>query len=47
VAELGRRLDLGESKAALAREFELDRTTIYRYIGRAAAKFVSRVRAGK
>jgi DNA invertase Pin-like site-specific DNA recombinase len=46
-AELGRRLDLGESKAALAREFGLDRTTVYRYIGRAAAKPANRVKAGK
>lgn len=47
-AELGRRLGEGESKAALAREFGLDRTTVYRYIGRAAAaKPVGGVRAGK
>jgi DNA invertase Pin-like site-specific DNA recombinase len=46
-AELARRLGGGESKAALAREFGMDRTTIYRYIGRAAAKPESRVRAGK
>jgi DNA invertase Pin-like site-specific DNA recombinase len=46
-AELDRRLELGESKAALAREFGLDRTTVYRYIGRAAAKPATRVRAGK
>ena len=37
-AELTRRLGLGESKAALAREFGLDRTTVYRYIGRAKAE---------
>ena len=37
-AELTRRLGEGESKAALAREFGLDRTTVYRYIGRAVAK---------
>ncbi len=37
-AELGRRLSEGGSKAALAREFGLDRTTVYRYIGRAKAK---------
>ncbi len=36
--ELTRRLGLGESKAALAREFKLDRTTVYRYIGRAKAE---------
>ena len=35
--ELTRRLGEGESKAALAREFKLDRTTVYRYIGRAQA----------
>lgn len=45
--ELSRRLDEGESKAALAREFGVDRTTVYRYIARAAAKRVSRGRAGK
>ncbi len=45
--ELSRRLGEGESKAALAREFGLDRTTVYRYIARAAAKRVSRGRAGK
>ena len=43
-AELTRRLGEGESKAALAREFKLDRTTVYRYIGRAQAKTE---RAGK
>ncbi len=46
-AELSRRLGEGESKAALAREFGLDRTTVYRYIARAAAKPVRRGRAGK
>jgi len=46
-AELSRRLGDGESKAALAREFGLDRTTVYRYIARAAKKRVSRGRAGK
>jgi len=46
-AELGRRLGEGESKAALALEFGVDRTTVYRYIGRAAAKPGSRARAGK
>ncbi len=44
-AELGRRLGEGESKAALAREFGVDRTTIYRYIGREVAKPASQVRA--
>ncbi len=46
-AELGRRLGEGESKASLAREFGVDRTTVYRYIGRAKAKHPSRERAGK
>lgn len=46
-AELDRRLNLGESKASLAREFGLDRTTVYRYIGRTAAEPASSVRAGK
>lgn len=43
-AELGRRLGEGESKAALAREFGVDRTTVYRYIGREVAKPASQVR---
>ena len=46
-AELTRRLGEGESKAAVAREFGLDRTTVYRYIGRAAAKRSSSGKAGK
>lgn len=46
-AELGRRLGEGESKASLAREFGVDRTTIYRYIGRAATKQVGLQGAGK
>jgi len=33
-AELSRRAAAGESKAALAREFQVDRTTVYRYLGR-------------
>jgi DNA invertase Pin-like site-specific DNA recombinase len=33
-AELGRRLDKGESKAALSREFGIHRTTVYRYAKR-------------
>ena len=44
--ELSRRLGQGESKAALAREFGLDRTTVYRYIGR-AVKAGSPSEAGK
>ena len=46
-AELSHRLGEGESKAALAREFGVDRTTVYRYIRRAKAKPLSRERAGK
>ena len=45
--ELTNRLGEGESKAALAREFGLDRTTVYRYIGRAATKRPNLGRAGK
>lgn len=45
-AELNRRLGTGESKAALAREFGLDRTTVYRYIGRAKAQPGNAARAG-
>lgn len=36
--ELTRRLGQGRSKAAVARELRLDRTTVYRYIRRAKAK---------
>ena len=46
-AELGRRLGAGESKTALAREFGLDRTTVYRYIGRQKANTPSLEGAGK
>ena len=46
-AELTRRLGEGESKASVAREFGLDRTTVYRYIGRAAAKRSSLGKVGK
>ena len=35
-AELRRRIAKGEEKAALAREFGVDRTTVYRYIARKA-----------
>jgi DNA invertase Pin-like site-specific DNA recombinase len=45
-AEPGRRLGGGESKAALAGEFGIDRTTVYRYIGRATAKRMAQ-KAGK
>jgi DNA invertase Pin-like site-specific DNA recombinase len=37
VSELMRRLAAGEEKAALARDFNVDRTTVYRYIRRAAS----------
>ncbi len=37
-AELTRRLGAGESKSALAREFKVDRTTVYRYIKRVQAE---------
>ena len=46
-AELTRRLGTGESKAALAREFGLDRTTVYRYIGRARVEPAKAAGAGK
>ena len=46
-AELTRRLGTGESKAALAREFGLDRTTVYRYIGWAKAEPAKAARAGE
>ncbi len=36
--ELGRRVAAGEGKAALAREFGIDRTTVYRNLPAAAAK---------
>ncbi len=37
-AELGRRAAAGEPKAALAREFGIDRTTVYRNLQAAASK---------
>jgi DNA invertase Pin-like site-specific DNA recombinase len=45
--ELRKRVIAGEKKAALAREFGVDRTTVYRYIGRAAAKRSSPETVGK
>src|SRR5271156_4960908 len=45
-AELNSRLAGGEGKAALAREFGMDRVTVYRYIARAAKRPVVR-RKGK
>ncbi len=41
-AELTRRLAAGEGKAALAREFGVDRVTVYRYMGRAGKSVASR-----
>ena len=38
VAELRRRSEAGEEKAALAREFGISRQTLYRYLKRAAAQ---------
>lgn len=46
-AELSRRLGEGEGKAALAREFGVDRTTVYRYLRRASVKAAGEGRAGK
>lgn len=46
-AELGRRLGGGESKAALAREFGLDRSTVYRCIGWTEGTHPSQDGAGK
>jgi DNA invertase Pin-like site-specific DNA recombinase len=46
-AELSRRLGGGEGKAALAREFGVNRATIYRYIGWEAKKPARRASAGK
>jgi DNA invertase Pin-like site-specific DNA recombinase len=37
-AELTRRLAAGEEKAALSREFAVNRATVYRYLGRAASE---------
>lgn len=43
-AELTRRLSAGESKSALAREFGIDRATVYRYLGRAGKRSAPRRR---
>ncbi len=40
-AELRRRIAFGEEKAALAREFGVDRTTVYRYLARGTKGGVS------
>ena len=41
-AELGRRIAGGEGKAALAREFGVDRATVYRYMDREAERAAAR-----
>jgi DNA invertase Pin-like site-specific DNA recombinase len=41
-AELTRRLSTGESKSGLAREFGIDRATVYRYLGRAGKRSAPR-----
>ena len=41
-AELGRRIAEGAGKAALAREFGVDRATVYRYMGREASRPATR-----
>jgi DNA invertase Pin-like site-specific DNA recombinase len=43
-AELTRRLSTGETKSALAREFGIDRATVYRYLGRAGKRSAPRRR---
>jgi DNA invertase Pin-like site-specific DNA recombinase len=43
-AELTRRLSTGESKSGLAREFGIDRATVYRYLGRAGKRSAPRRR---
>jgi DNA invertase Pin-like site-specific DNA recombinase len=45
-AELSRRLAEGEEKASLAREFGVNRATVYRYLGWAALEAASRVKPG-
>lgn len=46
-AELRRRLTAGERKSDLAREFGIDRATVYRYIDRSKAKSVKTTRGSK
>ena len=47
-SELTQRLAGGEGKAALAREFGVDRATVYRYLGREMKRRVAgRKRVGK
>jgi DNA invertase Pin-like site-specific DNA recombinase len=45
-AELSRRLAEGEEKASLAREFGVNRATVYRYLGWAALEAASRAKPG-
>jgi DNA invertase Pin-like site-specific DNA recombinase len=47
VTELTRRLSTGESKSGLAREFGIDRATVYRYLGRAGKRSVPRRRKAR
>jgi DNA invertase Pin-like site-specific DNA recombinase len=46
-AELTRRLSTGESKSGLAREFGIDRATVYRYLGRAGKREAYRRRKAR
>ena len=45
-AEMTKRLAEGESKTVLAKEFGVDRVTVYRYIARAAKKPLTRTKVG-
>jgi DNA invertase Pin-like site-specific DNA recombinase len=45
-SELIRRLAGGERKAALAREFGVDRATVYRYMGREVKRPAARLKKG-
>lgn len=47
VAELTRRLAAGEEKVALAREFGVDRTTVYRYLRREVKRPAARRKKGR
>jgi DNA invertase Pin-like site-specific DNA recombinase len=46
-AELTRRLSTGETKSGLAREFGIDRATVYRYLGRAGKRVAYRRRKAR
>ncbi len=46
-AEMTKRLADGESKTALAKEFGVDRVTVYRYMARADNKALARARVGQ